>query len=93
MDVPIAQTLLQQSRKHDEALLLVLVAKLLAVCPLLALGPDEHLDGTNGDEKRNRPVTASSDDAHPRQNLVHVVGAGDEREAVAVRDLALGAAS
>lgn len=47
---------------------------------------------TDGDEERHRPVTARNDDTSPRQNLVHVVGAGNKREAVAVRDLALSAA-
>lgn len=84
---------LQQARKNDVALLLVLVAELLAVGTLFTLGPDKHLRTTNGDEQCNRPVARSDNDTNPRENLVHVVGASDDAEAVACGDLALGTAS
>lgn len=83
---------LQQARENDVALSLILVAKLLAIGALLALGPDVHLSGTNADEKSHRPVTADDNDANPSHNLKHVVGASDETEAITVGDLALGAA-
>lgn len=84
--------LLQQAREDDVALLLVLVTKLLAVGALLAPGPGIHLRSAHADEDGNGPVAAGDDDAHPRQDLEHVVGAGDEPESVARRDLALSAA-
>lgn len=83
---------LQKTGQNDEALLLVLVAKLLAIRLLLALGPDKHLRAADGDEQGHGPVAADNDDADPGEDLVHVVGAGDEAKAVAGRDLALGAA-
>lgn len=81
---------LQESRQNDIALLLVLVGKLLAICNLLALGPGVHLRSAYGNEENHRPVTANNDDADPGQDLVHVVGAGDKREAVARWYLAFG---
>lgn len=83
---------LQKARENDKALLLVLVTEFLAVRLLLALGPDEHLRATNCNEQRHGPVPADNDDANPCENLIHVVGAGDEAEAVAAGNLALGAA-
>lgn len=83
----------QKTREDDISLLLVVVAKLLAVRTLLALAPGEHLRGANGDEEGDAPVSAGDDHAKPRDDLKHVVGAGHELEAVADGDLALGAAS
>lgn len=83
---------LQKTRQHHESLLLVLVAELLAVSSLLALAPAEHVHGANGDEEGDRGTSADKDHANPGNHLKHVVGAGDELEAVAVGDLALGAA-
>lgn len=83
---------LEDTGEHGVALLLVAVAKLLAVGALLALGPVVHLDDAHGDESGDGPVAAGDDDADPGQDLEHVVGAGDEAEAVADGDLALGAA-
>lgn len=83
---------LSKTGENYIAFLLVLVAKLLAVSLLLALGPDQHLRATNGNEERNGPVAADNNDTNPGQNLVHVVGASNETESVAGGDLALGAA-
>lgn len=83
---------LQKTRKHDESLLLVLVAKLLSVRTLLALGPREHLESAYRDEESHRPVTARDNDANPGQHLEHVVRAGHQGEGEADGDLALRAA-
>lgn len=88
MTLPLAE-----SRENAKALLLVLVAKLLAIGCLLVLGPEVHLSSANQDEKRHAPVAAGDDNANPGKNLVHVVGAGHQGEAIAVGNLAFGATS
>jgi hypothetical protein len=87
------RTKLQESGQQDISLLLVAVAKLLAVCTLLAPGPVVHLRSTNGNEEGNTPVSADNNDTDPCENLEHVVGASDETEAIADGDLALSAAA
>lgn len=82
---------LEQEREEHSLLGLVLVAKLLAVGSLLALGPDVHLGGTNRDEEGNGPVAGDNDDTDPGEDLVHVVGARHQTEAVALGNLALSA--
>lgn len=84
---------LEDAGEQDELLLLVRLGELLAVRALLALGPLGHLGSADDNEDGNGPAAAGDDDADPRENLKHVVGAGDEGEAVAAGDLALGAAA
>ena len=90
--LPPFKCYLEQTGKHDVALPLVLVAKLGTVGALLALGPDVHLRGADGDEEGDGPAPARQYHARPREDLIHVVGAGHDGEAVAVGDLPLGAA-
>lgn len=80
---------LQQTREHDRALLLVLVAKLLAVGLLLAPAPGPHVVHTDGDEKDEAGAARRDNDARPRDDLEHVVGARHEPEREALGQLAL----
>lgn len=84
---------LQETGEDNVSLLLVTVTELLTVGALLALGPGNHLCGTNGDKDSDGPVTADNDDSNPCKNLVQVVGAGDDTETVASGDLALSTTS
>ena len=82
---------LPQHGKHG-ALAAICGAKLLAIAALLLLGPERHLTGGDGQEQDGGKVaTAEHDDRQPGQSLKEVVWAGDEVEAVAPGDLALGA--
>lgn len=85
-------TRLEKSREDDGPLLLVLVAELLAVGLLLAPGPRPHEVAADGDKEGQGGAAGDGDDAGPSDDLEHVVGAGDEAEAVAAGDLAGGLA-
>lgn len=84
---------LQEPRKHDIPLLLVLVAELLAISPLLPLGPHAHVVAPDNQRQGERPAPGSHDGADPANHLEHVVGARDDGEADARGDLPLGAAT
>ena len=83
---------LDEAGKHGVFLLLVLVAKLLAQRLLLVARPLAHVNDAGADEEQDGPAAADHDDASPSHDLEHVVGAGDEVAADAVRDAALGSA-
>jgi hypothetical protein len=83
---------LQQTRKHDVSLLLVLVAKLLAIGALLAHTPGVHVRAANGNEQCDRRATADENHADPGQDLKRVVGARHQAETQTLGDLALGTA-
>lgn len=82
---------LSQTREDDRALLLVLVAKFLAVALLLLPGPAPHLQSTNKDEEQHAHVELTDqEDTQPSQDLKEVVGAGDSAETKSSRDASLG---
>ncbi len=80
--------LLQQTGQHNGPLLLVLISELLTVGLLLAPAPDIHVVRADGDENDEGGRTRDEDDADPRDDLEHVVGARHEAEAQPVGDLA-----
>ena len=76
---------LQEAGQDDIALLLVLIAKLLAVGALLALGPGEHVKGADRDEEGDGGAAADDDDADPGEDLVWLsesfsYAVGDDRK-------------
>lgn len=82
---------LEQTGNEDSTLLLVLVAKVLAVADLFLPGPAPHLKTTNKSEEQDAPAQlANQVDTHPSQDLKHIVGAGDPAEAKAGGNTTLG---
>lgn len=81
---------LTKPSQQDGALLLVLVAKVLAVADLLLPGPAPHLQTTNKSEDDNTPVQlASQVDTQPSNDLKHIVGASDKVEPEALGNATL----
>lgn len=82
---------LNEARKHDKLLVLVLVAELLAVATLLLLGPADHLRTSNQDKEQHTPAQSTDQvNAQPGNHLEQVVGASHEIEAQADGNTALG---
>lgn len=82
----------EKTRQHDELLLLVRLGELFAKGTLLALAPAEHVGSADGDEEDGEDAACGDDDANPRHDLKHVVGAGHQAGSEALGNAPLGAA-
>lgn len=76
---------LQEPRQHNVALILVAIAKLLAVCLLLAHSPSVHVVRADADVDHDRHALGNENGSQPRNHLPHVVRARHQPEAVARR--------
>lgn len=79
-------TTLPDTREDGIPLPLILVAKLLAVPPLLLPSPDTHLSNRKDDEQHGAQAPIHQRNANPGNSLKHVVRAGDQVEANSLRD-------
>lgn len=80
------------ARQNSIPLALILVAKLLAISPLLLPCPDTHLPYREGNEDDSAQAPIDQGNADPRNRLEHVVRAGDDAETKTLRNAAVSGA-